>query len=201
MKTKAALLMAMTGTVHGASFAWPSSPPTNCPFAASKDFAGMLFTGRHAEYTHADTWYPSWASDGKQYSPWTDGSVNGLNSGSWAGTDATTGYATIVGDDPLKLQVVDQGVYKSDASPYASRYPCGSLVFNGVWYYGTYCLHPAGTVKHNGADYNWPWLGSFVGFRYSTDFGKTWTQTPCTPEKPLFGEAALHGEPVKIGAP
>jgi hypothetical protein len=40
-----------------------------------------------------------------------------------------------------------------------------------------------------------------VGFRISTDLGKTWTQTPCTPEKPLFGEHALHGEPVKIGAP
>ena len=109
------------------------------------------------------------------------------------GKNATTGHAKIVGDDPLKLQVVEQGVYKSAPAPYDGRYPCGSLVYNGVWYYGTYCLHPAGNYAHDGTSYNWPWLGPFVGFRYSTDFGKTWTQTPCTPAKPLFGEAALEG--------
>jgi hypothetical protein len=53
----------------------------------------------------------------------------------------------------------------------------------------------------DGINYNWPWLGPFVGFRWSTNYGQTWTQTPCTPEKPLFGEQALNGEPVKIGAP
>jgi len=191
---------AATGAVLGESFVWPSSSPTNCPFEASKEFAGLIFTGRHAEYAHADTWYPSWASNDKMYSPWTDGEVNGLGSNS-GDAKATTGNATIIGDDPLHLQVVDQAVYHSSPSPYASRYPCGSLVFNGVWYYGTYCLHPSGSVKHEGVNYNWPWLGPFVGFRYSTDFGKTWTQTPCTPEKPLFGEHALHGEPVKMGSP
>ena len=41
---------------------------------------------------------------------------------------ATTGQATIVGDDPLKLVVKDQGVFKSGPRPYAGRYPCGSLV-------------------------------------------------------------------------
>ena len=161
---------------------------------------GIEFTGRHADYVHADTWYPSWASDDNLYSPWTDGSVNGLGSQS-SGKRATTGSAQIMGDDPLHLTVTNQGVYASDPSPYAGRYPCGSLVFNGVWYYGTYCLHPEGTVRHEGTDYNWPWLGPFVGFRYSTDFGKTWTQTPCTPARPLFGESALRGEPVKIGSP
>ena len=90
---------------------------------------------------------------------------------------------------------------KSDPSPYTGRYPCGSLVHNGVWYYGTYCLHPSGGVRHDGVVYNWPWLGPFIGFRYSTDFGKTWMQSQCTPEKPLFGEMAMHGEPVKIGSP
>jgi len=182
------------------SIRWPSATPANCPFKASRSLTGIEFTGRHAEYASADTWYPSWASDDNLYSPWTDGTVNGLRSNS-AGQNATTGYATILGCDPLQLQIVNQGVCPSDSSPYASRYPCGSLVFNGVWYYGTYCLHPAGSLAHEGTNYNWPWLGPFVGFRYSTNFGKTWTQTPCTPEKPLFGEQALHGEPVKIGSP
>jgi len=179
---------------------WPSASPTNCPFKQSSSLNGIVFTGRHAEYTGADTWYPSWASDDKMYSSWTDGEVNGLDSLS-GGENSRTGYATILGNDPLHLQVVDQGVYKSDPSPYLGRYPCGTLVYNGVWYYGTYGLHPSGDVKHEGIVYNWPWLGPLVGFRYSTDFGKTWTQTPCTPEKPLFGEHALHGEPVKFGAP
>lgn len=179
---------------------WSSQPPKDCPFTPSQTLGGIYFTGRHAEYTDADTWYPSWASNGNLYTPWTDGNVNGLSSNS-AGKDATTGHATILGDDPLKLQVVQQAVYKSDPSPYASLYPCGSLVHDGVWYYGAYCLDGGQVTKKDGITYNWPWLGPFVGFRYSTDLGKNWTQTSCTPAKPLFGETGLYGEPVKIGAP
>lgn len=186
---------------HGKGYrVWPSTPPADCPFSPSESLRGIGFTGRHAEYTGADTWYPSWAADGNLYSPWTDGNVNGLGSNS-AGEQATTGHATILGEDPLKLTVTNQGIFKSGPRPYEGRYPCGSLVCKGVWYYGTYCLHPSGGVPRDGIPYNWPWLGPFVGFRWSADLGHTWTQTPCTPEKPLFGEGALHGEPVKIGAP
>ncbi len=179
---------------------WPSTPPADCPFPRSTTLVGLGFTGHHAEYTGADTWYPSWAADGNLYSPWTDGNVNGLSSNS-SGENATTGQATILGGDPLHLVVTNQGVFKSSPRPYEGRYPCGSLVYDGIWYYGTYCLHPSGQVPRDGIPYNWPWLGPFVGFRWSTDYGKTWSQTPCTPEKPLFGEQAIHGEPVKIGAP
>ena len=179
---------------------WSNTPPANCPFPPSTLATGLVFTGRHAEYTEADTWYPSWAADGNLYSPWTDGTVNGLTANS-AGRQATTGYATILGDDPLKLQVVNHSVYPSDPAPYGSRYPCGSLVYNGVWYYGTYALGGGQVIQHEGVTYNWPWIGPFVGFRWSTDLGKTWTQTLCTPDKPLFGEQGLKGEPVKIGAP
>ena len=100
----------------GSGGVWPSEPPADCPFKPSPTLTGLRFTGRHAEYTGADTWYPSWASDGNLYSPWTDGNVNGLNSGS-GGKDASTGHAKIVGDDPLKLQIVEQGVYKSSPAP------------------------------------------------------------------------------------
>lgn len=179
---------------------WAERPVAECPFKPSEAFAGVQFTGRHAEYTGADTWYPSWASDGNLYSPWTDGNVNGLGCSS-GGEGAATGFATILGDDPLKLTIANQGTFKSSPRPYEGRYPCGSLVYNGVWYYGTYCLHPSGMVQQNAMPYNWPWLGPIPGFRWSTDFGKTWTETPCTPAKPLFGESALKGEPVKIGAP
>jgi hypothetical protein len=179
---------------------WPSNPPSDCPFPASETLTGIAFTGRHAEYTGADTWYPSWAADGNQYSPFTDGVVNGVGANS-AGANANTGSAKILGDDPMKLQVVDARLHASSPRPYEGRYPCGSLVYKGVWYYGTYCLHPSGQVPRDGIPYNWPWLGPFVGFRTSTDFGATWTETPCTPEKPLFGEQALHGEPVRMGSP
>ena len=180
---------------------WPSEPPADCPFPPSKTLKCLRFTGRHTAYCSADTWYPSWASDGKLYSPWTDGSVNKLKSDS-CGAGATTGNAAIVGDNPLKLQIGDEGLYESSPAPYGGRYPCGSLIHNGVWYYGTYCLGPKeGNVTRDGKTYNWPWLGPFVGFRYSSDFGKTWTQTPCTPQRPLFGESGINGEPVKIGSP
>jgi hypothetical protein len=48
---------------------------------------------------------------------------------------------------------------------------------------------------------NWPWMGPFVGFRYSVDYGHTWEETPHTPAKPLFGETGRNGYPVKIGSP
>jgi len=94
-------------------YTWPSTPPTDCPFQKSGTLVGVGFTGHHAEYTGADTWYPSWAADGN---------VNGLGSGS-SGENATTGHATILGDDPLKLVVTNQGVFKSSPRPYEGRYP------------------------------------------------------------------------------
>jgi len=194
------LAAALAGPAPAGDLIWSNEPPAGCPFPVSPLAAGLAFTGRHAEYTQADTWYPAWAADGNLYSPWTDGNVNGLGCGS-GGDGAATGHATLLGGDPLQLLVTNQGVFKSSPRPYEGRYPCGSLVYNGVWYYGTYCLHPSWRVTTNGIPYNWPWLGPFVGFRWSTDYGKTWTQTPCTPAKPLFGEQALHGEPVKMGAP
>ena len=177
---------------------WPSEPPADCPFPKSNDMTGIAFTGRHVRYADADTWYPSWAEDGNLYSPWTDGSVNGVNSSS-IGPKATTGYATILGDDPLKLQIVGAGVYPGNPSPYQGRYPCGSLVYNGVWYYGTYCLMDSDGDPGKGL--NWDILGPFVGFRYSTDYGKTWHDTPHTPARPLFGEPRKVGGKVKMGSP
>ena len=178
--------------------------PTDCPFVQSEDFSGIEFGPGFKNYLNdkitSDTWYPSWASDGNLYSPWTDGKVRDLQSNS-AGKDATTGIATLTGDDPMNLTIVNEAVYKSDPYPYESRYPCGSLVYDGIWYYGTYCLYGGQVIKKGSITYNWPWMGPFVGFRWSSDFGRTWTETPCTPENPLFSERTRNGEPVKIGAP
>jgi hypothetical protein len=185
-----------TGVTSGQ--VWPSEPPPGCPFSPSHAIAGVRFTGRQARYTEADTWYPSWASDGNLYSPWTDGKVNNLTSTSF-GPNATTGHATILGKDPLNLNVTDAGIFKGDPIPYGGRYPCGSLVYNGVWYYGTYCLMDSDGDPSKGL--NWDILGPFVGFRYSKDHGRSWVDTPHTPSHPLFGEPPKPGDPVKFGVP
>ncbi|MGE5645715.1 MAG: hypothetical protein ACM336_07980 [Acidobacteriota bacterium] len=177
---------------------WPSEPLAGCPFPQSETLKGIRFTGARRRYANADTWYPSWASDGNLYSPWTDGKVGEVASMS-IGKKATTGHATILGDSPLDLQVVNAAVYPGDPAPYGGRYPCGSLVYNGVWYYGTYCLMDSDGDPGKGL--NWDILGPFVGFRHSEDFGKTWTDTPHTPARPLFHEPKKPGGPVKIGAP
>jgi len=197
-------------------FVWKSEPPAGCPFKPSKDLVGLRFTGIHSDYRFADTWYPTWAADGNLYSPWTDGDVHGENSnsdgyafvkeGTIAGFNtqprkATTGQAVLLGNDPLNLTVKSLGLVQADPYPYGGRYPCGSLVYQGVWYYGTYCLSPHGVTRFGNTNYNWPWLGPLVGFRTSRDLGKTWTETPHTPAKPLFGESGLWGHPVKIGSP
>jgi hypothetical protein len=56
-------------------------------------------------------------------------------------------------------------------------------------------------TSYGDKSYNWPFLGPFVGFRYSTDYGKTWVETPHTPASPIFGENGMTGYPVKIGSP
>ncbi|MHC4556928.1 MAG: hypothetical protein ACYS80_06440 [Planctomycetota bacterium] len=158
---------------------WPSEPPEDIPFEQSKELVGILFTGVHSDYRLADTWYPSWASDNNLYSPWTDGTTDGMSSSS-GGRDATTGQAVMIGNDPLNLTIKTLGKIKGDPHPYQGRYPCGSLVYKGVWYYSTYCLGPAGRVEHEGMRWNWPVLGPIPGFRISTDLGKTWTDSPHT---------------------
>jgi hypothetical protein len=183
---------------------WPDTTLEDCPFPASKDITEFVFTGRYACYTSADTWYPSWASDGHLYSPWTDGRIHGRydhgtqpESHSSGGARARTGQARIEGNDPLDLTVIGLGTRNASALPYGGRYPCGSLVHEGIWYYGTYAL--------NSAEYglNWPILGPCPGFRISRDFGRTWTETPhsCKPGDTLFPEPKQINGPVKIGAP
>jgi len=134
-------------------FLWKSEPPSDCPFPASRAISGLLFTGVHSDYHFADTWYPTWAADGNLYSPFTDGDVFGEGSNSdgftfandrdrqtlnYSKRPATTGQAVLMGDDPLNLTIKSLGTVAADPYPYGGRYPCGSLVYKGVWYYGTY---------------------------------------------------------------
>ena len=183
-------------------FAWESPVPEDCPFQKSATLTGVFFTGRHSDYRCGDTFYPCWAGDGNLYSPWTDGKTDGVVCGSGGGARARTGHAVMIGDDPLTLEIHNTSPPKpASALPYQGRYPAGSLVYNGIWYYGTYCLGPAGRYKHNGFDWNWPNLGPLPGFQISRDYGKTWEPSPHTPEKPLFPEPRKFLGPVKMGAP
>jgi len=194
---------------------WPNTPPHDCPFPQSTHLSDLAFTGRHANYTNADTWYPSWASDGALYSPWTDGwfgdraPVAECSSSSLGppndhrGGRSGTGHAKITGDDPMGLTLENLGIDYALTTPYGGRYPCGSLVYNGVWYYGTYCMDASGRLDPAtaGLALNWDVLGPFVGFRISHDFGKTWQDCPHTPSKPIFGETDKDGGKIKIGVP
>lgn len=123
---------------------WPNIPPTvpsSIPYPPSKDLTGFNYLmGGNAvpPGIGADTWYPSWASDGNMYSSWTDGSVDGHSSGSGGGAKATTGYATISGDDPFNLTLSGVATYVESTLPYQGRYPSLNYYRDGVWYYGTY---------------------------------------------------------------
>jgi hypothetical protein len=183
-------------------FIWKSEVPEDSPFEQSETLTGVYFTGRYSDYYVGDTFYPSWASDGNLYSPWTDGKTDGVTSWSVGGARARTGHAVMKGDDPLNLIIKNTSPPKgASALPYAGRYPAGSLVHDGIWYYGTYCLAPNARINHRGFQWNWPTLGPMPGFQISRDLGKTWGPSPLSAANPLFPEPAVHQGPVKMGAP
>lgn len=189
-------------------FVWPNEVPADSPFEMSEEYTGIKFMGIRSDYRFGDTWYFTWASDDKLYSPYTDGGVPRLDGGKdisgSKGEFARTGQAVAEGDDPQDLKIYSLGTHMASPRPYEGRYPCGSLIKDGIWYYGTYCLDPASRAQYgplNDNWYNWPWLGPFVGFRISEDYGRSWKDCPHTPEKPIFGETGINGYPVKIGAP
>lgn len=180
---------------------WKSEPPEGCPFEPSRDIKGIAFTGRYATYTDADTWYPSWADDGNMYSGWTDGEIGKESCHSSGGARARTGNAKIIGDDPLNLTIISLGTQPASALPYGGRYPSANLVYNGIWYYGTYCIDFDYSRPEYPEQYSWAICGPVPGFRISTDFGKTWIPSPLSPENPLFPESGKNGQQVKLGTP
>lgn len=159
----------------------------------------------------ADTWYPTASLDGKLYTPWTDGTVHGVRSGSYAGKGATTGMAIVQlpkdfkpVQDTFKLIVENVSTFHASSEPYQGRYPCGSLYYKGVWWYGTYSLENPGPENPGPNCGNWCVQGPFCGFRWSTDEGKTWTDprnNMTSGTDNLFGESAFNNSKVKYGAP
>src|SRR5512137_706866 len=75
-------------TLRYEPFVWESRPPADCPFPQSKEFKGIKLLGAKSGFHVADTWYPTWASDDRLYSPYTDGScprLDGSTEHSWSG--------------------------------------------------------------------------------------------------------------------
>jgi len=179
---------------------WSSPVPEGCPFEPSKDLVAAAFTRNFVAYTDADTWYPSWASDGDMYSGWTDGEI-GEESVHSNGKKARTGNAKIVGDDPLRLTVTSLGSEAASPEPYGGRYPSANLVHNGIWYYGTYAVDFDLSKPEYRDLYSWAICGPVPGFRISKDFGRTWIPSSLSPDKPLFPESGKEGKHVKMGTP
>jgi len=146
---------------HDKPYEWPDNQPEDCPFAESSEIIKVVFTGRYANYTHADTWFPMWAADGNEYSPFTDGTVDGYMSVGhytnmhkvYENKNHRTGQASMVGDDPMSLKVTGLG---SMSTNYDNFYPCASVIADGVWYFGHYDAFND--------------TGYFAGWRYSTNW-------------------------------
>ncbi|HXI60906.1 MAG TPA: hypothetical protein VNO55_32825 [Polyangia bacterium] len=173
------------------AFHWANTPPAGNPFPMSTSIREVVFTGRHALYGAADTFIPTWGSDDNLYTPWTYGTVNGVNLGD------EFGWAKFQGTDPLSLTVAAVGKIDVGApGSYGGAFPAASLILNGVWYYG-------GSAEDgfNGACGFWCVGGPFIGFWISTDYGAHWAAPPNGYASALFGESAKNGAKVKMGGP
>ena len=146
---------------------WKSEPPAGCPFKPSTEISGIAFTRKYVSYTDADTFYPSWASDDKMYSGWTDGEIGLENCQSGGGEHAKTGIVRIEGDDPMNLELTSLGLLAASALPYGGRYPSANLVHDEVWYFGTYGLDYDFSKPEYRREYSWAICGPLPGFAIS----------------------------------
>lgn len=180
---------------------WKSEPPAGCPFEQSTDIVGVAFTRQYVSYTDADTFYPSWAADDNMYCGWTDGEI-GLEAVQSGGKErARAGIVKIEGSDPMNLKVTSLGSLAASALPYGGRYPCANIVYDGIWYYGTYGVDFDFSKPEYPNEYSWAICGPMPGFAISRDYGKTWTPCPFDLNNPLMPESGKNGKQVKLGTP
>ena len=179
------------------------------PFSPIAFIQRDFLTGNYTNYKNANTFYPSWASDGNLYCPWTDAFIDEDECHSYLRDGVTqTGQIKIVGEDPFQLQLINLGHMDASPEPYEGRYPSGCLVYNNVWYHGSYCLTNVSDNPSDCGGVGWTKLGPFVGFRTSNDWDHYttrwedgyWNPCPHTGGDSLFQENPSV-TPVKIGAP
>lgn len=179
------------------------------PFSPIAFIQRDFLTGNYTNYKNENTFYPSWASDGNLYCTWADGFIDEDECHSYLRDGVTqTGQIKIVGEDPFQLQLINLGHMDASPEPYEGRYPSGCLVYNNVWYHGSYCLTNVSDNPSDCGGVGWTKLGPFVGFRTSNDWDHYttrwedgyWNPCPHTGGDSLFQENPSVA-PVKIGAP
>ena len=99
----------------------------------------------------------------------------------------------------MNLKIIFLGTGRVSAIPYGGCYLCANLVYDGIWYYGTYGVD----FDHdpNNDKYFWAICGPLAGFSISRDYGKTWLACPFTLDGPLFLESGKNGQQVKMETP
>lgn len=197
---------------------WPSQPPDS-PFPQSSLLTGitLLENATAIPSYGADTWYPAEDRDGRLYSGFDDGAVDGVGVGSACTRSPDkcksglygfhTGSSIVTGPSWRNLSVsAPGGAIFENGLPMQGRYTCANAVINGTWWVGTYGLAVGDASCEGGTGVlQFCEMGPFVGFRTSTDSGRTWTP-PVSPSgvnysvaNPLFAETGPG--PVKLGAP
>ena len=177
---------------------WPSQSPADCPFEPSSSLVGIAFTGRHIRYANADTWYPvlgrqrehvfpldgwqAWAASGPV--PWQKGDHR-LCHHRWR--------------RPAASWKSSMWVLIRRPAPYEGRYPCGSLVYNGVWYYGTYCLLDSDHDPGKGLELGYP--GAVRGISLLAGLRQDVARHAAHAGQPLVWRAGRPGGKVKMGSP
>lgn len=168
-------------------------PRPGFPIGESDEITGLGFLSDVIiqPYAFADTWYPSWGSDDRLYSPFMDGFIFGGVGVSGLSDPPTMGWAILTGNDPGSLlQLASSGSITTEKGSYKYRYGTTNLMHDGVWYYGSY-LQSA--IQASGL------MGPFMGFHVSTDFGSSWTPSPISTSTSFFpGESLGH---VRMAAP
>ena len=122
----------------------------NYPFGQSSwdsDFPKLDLNGGGS----SDTWYPYWASDGRWYSTYTDGTVGGCHAQSGGAAPSMHGQVVVEPDggkgfgqigNVNNMSVVQAATFAVNATPFAGNYPTGVFTSNAsgteIWYYGTY---------------------------------------------------------------
>lgn len=187
---------------------WPRTLPAGCPVPLSTDLPGIAFVGRASNQHFADTFMPTWASDGSMYSPWQDGVLltppfEGM--GGWHAGDPTAlnGWVKIVGDDPQDLLIPNAGELAGPRGNWSGRYPAAIFAKDGVVYYGvrsTAVYDPSGNLSTDpNTNYRYA-NGTFIGFYTSQDGGASWSTSP-SPDSPLFPEPHGGNKRLKFGQP
>ena len=156
----------------------------------------------------ADTFYPAEDRHGDFFTGFDDGGILGVSVTSYSGTgrNTTNGAAIVSGGGDwrhLSVATTPSGAIREDGAPMTGRYTSANAVINGTWWTGTYGLGM--TTNPNRTFQQSVEIGPFVGFRYSTDMGATWTE-PAAPGgaalsvgRSLFGEKV--GDAIKYQSP